>query len=100
MDLQIRRSRRIVQAQSQNPVIFINNIYIEEERDLHISSIPINNELIVRQNEWDSGFPCYTNVCSGFYMEFSLIPPGFVINDKSNIYYLGDVYEIHRYHTI
>ena len=28
---------------------------MEAERDLHISSIPINNELIVRQNEWDSG---------------------------------------------
>ena len=31
------------------------------------------------------GFSCYTNVYHGFYMEFLLFSPEFVINDKSNI---------------
>jgi hypothetical protein len=31
------------------------------------------------------GFPCYTNVYHGFYIEFSHIVNGFLINDKSNI---------------
>ncbi len=44
-----------------------------------------------------SGFPCHINVCSGFSYGIFSIPPGSVINDKSNIYYLSDVYEIRRY---
>ena len=61
----------------------------------------INNELIVRQNEWDSGISLlHQHLSRVFIWNFLLFPPGFVINNKSNIYYPNDVYQLHHYHTI
>ena len=58
---------------------------------------------MVRQNRRDSGISLsYQHFLWDFIWDFVLGSTGFVINEKSNIYYLNDVdvYQLHHYHTI